>query len=126
MTQWSNQSQGAKPDFSQFFKDDYGIILLRGKNSFGTLIYSYVKVSFPNIDRLQHCLRNSLPFSPSDFGEVIAAGTGEPTDEVRLEVGRLYPIIDQKTPAASTTPATVGVQAPAVTPPLEKKGWDEY
>ena len=126
MTQWSSPGQGAKPDFSQFFKDDYGIILLRGKNSFGDLIYSYVKVTFPNIDRLQHCLRNRLPFIPSDFGEVVAAGTGEPTDEVKMEVGRLYPIIDQKPPADAPTASATAPQASAAPPAPEKKAWDEY
>lgn len=113
MTEPSTSS--TQPDFSRFFKDDYGVILLRGKNSFGDKIYSYVKVSFGNIDRLQHSLKNRLPFTPSDFGEVIAAGKGEPPEEVKAEIARDFPMVEQK----SDTPA-----APAA--PLAKKAWDEY
>ncbi len=112
MTDQSTSS--STPDFSKFFQEEYGVILLRGKNNFGDQIYSYVKVSFSSMDRLQDSLRNRLPFTPSDFGEVIAAGKGEPTAEVKSEVGSQYPLIEQK-PAA-----------PAPAAPVVKKAWDEY
>lgn len=115
MSQWSDPNAGAKPDFSQFFKEEYGVILLRGKNSFGDAIYSYVKVSFSNIDRMVNALKNRLPFTPSDFGEVVAAGKGEPTDEVKAEITRSFPLIEQKAAAPA-----------AATAPVEKKAWDEY
>jgi len=103
------------PDFSEFFKEDFGVLLLRGKNNFGDRIYSYVKVSFPNIERMQQSIRDRTPFNPSDFGEIIAAGTGDPPPEVQAEISSQYPMIDQK-------PATPG---PAAAPP-PKKAWDEY
>lgn len=116
-----------QPDFSEFFKEDYGVFLLRGKNSFGNLIYSYVKVSFSNIDRVQHCLKNRLPFNPSDFGEVVAAGTGEPPPEVQAEIAAQYPMIDQKPSSGSgnTSNSSSAVGASSA-PPLAQKKWDEY
>ena len=115
----------AQPDFSEFFKEDYGVLLLRGKNNFGNLIYSYVKVAFSNIERLQLSLKNRLPFNPSDFGEVIAAGTGEPTPEVQAEIAAQYPMIDQKPSGESGATSSSAVGASAA-PPIVKKAWDEY
>ena len=124
-TEMDKKPTNTQPDFSEFFKEDYGVFLLRGKNSFGNLIYSYVKVSFSNIDRVQHCLKNRLPFNPSDFGEVIAAGTGEPPPEVQAEIAALYPMIDQKPSDGSGATSSSAVGASAA-PPIAKKAWDEY
>ena len=114
-TQWTTKETGASPDFSELFKEEYAVLLLRGKNSFGDHIYSYVKVSLPNIKRLYESLNIGTTFNPSDFGEVIAAGKGEPTEEVKAEIAAQYPLIDQKPGAVQETAA-----------PLPKKAWDEY
>jgi len=105
-----------QPDFSDLFKKEFAVILLRGKNTFGKLIYRYVKVSIPNLTKLQDSLKNGINFNASDFGEVVAAGTGEPSDEVRAEIASQYPMAEQKAPAV----------AAAAAEPLEKKAWDEY
>lgn len=120
MAQWSDTASGDKPDFSQFFKEDYGVFLLRGKNGFGNLIYSYVKVTFANVDKLVHCLKNNLPFNPSDFGEVVAAGTGEPSAEIQAEIAAKYPMIDHKSSGSN------GNQDSGNAAPVAKKAWDEY
>jgi hypothetical protein len=104
-----------KPDFSKFFQEEGAVVLLRGKNSFGDKIYSYVKVSNRNIERLQECIRSRQPFNSSDFGEVVAAGTGEPTAEVIAELASQYPMLDQPKPVIAAPPA-----------PVQKKAWDEY
>jgi hypothetical protein len=123
MTQWTNEAPTDKLDFSSLFKEDYAILLLRGKNSFGDLIYSYVKVALAGMKRLYENMSKGLPFTPSDFGEVVAAGRGEPTSEVRAEVAMQYPIIDQNT----SSPLEFQSAAPAATAePMVKKAWDEY
>jgi hypothetical protein len=112
--------ESGNPDFSDLFKKEFAVILLRGKNTFGKLIYSYVKVSIPNLNKLQDSLRNGINFNASDFGEVVAAGTGEPTAEVKAEIAAKYPMAEQKkeaTPAGSPT---------AQPPAMPKKAWDEY
>jgi len=119
-SKWSDSGSSAKPDFSEFFKEEYGVLLLRGKNSFGDHIYSYIKVGFTSIERLQHALKNQLPFNPSDFGEVIAAGTGEPSPETQAEVALQYPIIGKN------AGATLGVPIESAATPIAKKAWDEY
>lgn len=107
----------ATPDFSALFEEKGVVVLLRGKNNFGDRIYSYVKIAVSNIDNLQHSIRNMLPFNASDFGEVIAAGTGEPSAELQAEIAAQYPLLDQK-PASGSGSASAA--------PLPKKAWDEY
>lgn len=122
-TKWTDNEQGGKPDFAELFKEEYAVLLLRGKNSFGDHIYSYVKVSLPNIKRLYESLSNGTNFNPSDFGEVVAAGKGEPTAEVQAEIAAQYPIANNN--EGGSTAATGG-SAPADAAPTPKKAWDEY
>jgi hypothetical protein len=114
---WSSQVLGKNAvNFGELLKDEYVVILLQGKNVFGDMIYCYVKATYLNVEKLQTALKAGQNFNPSDFGEVIAAGKGFPTDEVRAEVGQLYPLLD--------TPRMV--HQPAGEIPSEKKAWDEY
>ena len=50
-TKWTSKTGSSAPDFSELFKEEFAVLLLRGKNNFGTQIYSYVKISFGNIKR---------------------------------------------------------------------------
>ena len=94
-----------------------GVLLLYGKNSFGDKIYSYLEITIPNLRRLKEAALKGEPFTPSDFGTVIAAGRGEPTDEVRAEIAALHQVFDGRTV----------VPKPAAAPiPAAKKAWDEY
>lgn len=92
------------------------VILMRGKNPFGDRIYSYLKVTLSDLKRMQAAIAQSLPFNPSDFGSVVAAGKGEPTEEVQLEIESMYRVIDGSSSASQP-------QAAAAT---QKKAWDEY
>lgn len=106
--------------FDELFKDEYAVILLQGRNSFGDMIYSYVEVTMPNIKRLYAALSSGEDFSPSDFGTIVASGKGVPPENLRNEM-------------ASNNSMLQSV-APTVFPPaaknqnltLEKKAWDEY
>ncbi len=92
------------------------VLLLYGKNSFGDTIYSYLKISLGGIDKLKAAVLVGQAFTPSDFGTIIAAGRGEPTDEVKAEISSQYYVL-------STQTEEVPVAAAPIT---EKKGWDEY
>ncbi len=122
-TKWSTEvlGKGGKPDFAALLKDEFTVILLRGKNVFGDLIYCYLKITFADIDKLQAAIEGSTTFNISDFGSVIAAGKGEPTDEVQAEVAMAYPLLDKPKPIV--TPAN---DSAPVAPKQEKKAWDEY
>lgn len=120
-TKWSTEvlGKGGKPDFAALLKDEFTVILLRGKNVFGDMIYCYLKITFADIAKLQEAIDGTTTFNISDFGSVIAAGKGEPTSEVQAEIALAYPMLEKPKPIV--TPST---EAPA--PPKEKKAWDEY
>lgn len=97
-------------------EEKFVVLLLYGKNSFGDKIYSYLKITIPNIQKLKEAVKTGQGFNPSDFGTVIAAGKGEPTDAVRAEVSALYQVWDAQKASAK----------PQTDIPAEKKKWDEY
>lgn len=98
--------------------EQYAIVLLHGKNSFGDMIYSYVKIFMPNIQKFKAAIKAGKGFNPSDFGEVLAAGKGDPPPDVHAEMVALYPLINNK-PAPEPSRDTPNV------PLTEKKNWDE-
>lgn len=115
-TKWSSEILGKSAvDFGALLKDDFAVILLQGKNVFGDMIYCYVKVTYPNIEKLQTALTAGGSFNPSDFGEVIAAGKGLPPEEVRAEIALTYPMLDKPRPMQPSKPLST-----------DKKAWDEY
>lgn len=116
-SKWTNDQADVKTDFDKLFAEKFAVVLLRGKNSFGDLIYSYVKITFANFKRMYEEMETKNTFVPSDFGEVVAAGTGEPSDEVKAEIAAQYPMMEQK-------PAGNGGGSAAA--PIAKKAWDEY
>jgi hypothetical protein len=95
--------------------DEEVVILLQGKNSFGDDIYSYLKVTIRNFYALTEFVKSRGDFIPSDYGSIIAAGTGEPSPELRSEMSITYNLIDIPRPVQNNTKISV---AP---PPL----WDE-
>lgn len=104
-----------KVDFGDLLKDEFSVILLQGKNTFGDMVYCYVKVNLPNVEKLQAALTGGKNFNPSDFGEVIAAGKGTPPDSIRAEIASTYSMMEQPR-----------IMNPGALPPTEKKAWDEY
>ncbi|MDE3060833.1 MAG: hypothetical protein KGJ06_07470 [Pseudomonadota bacterium] len=117
MTQWTTNtlpSGSVRPSPEDL--DKSVVLLLYGKNSFGDKIYSYLKITIRALDNLKEAVISGKPFTPSDFGTVIAAGKGEPTDEVRSEVNNLYQVFESQQPRHH--------HAAAIS--AEKKKWDEY
>lgn len=92
------------------------VLLLYGKNSFGDQIYSYLKITIAGIEELKRAILVGKGFNPSDFGTIIAAGKGEPTDEVRMEISSMYQVLSAA--EDNTKPEAVKV--------TQKKSWDDY
>ncbi len=107
--------------FDELFKDEFAVMLLQGKNSFGDMIYSYIKVTLPNIKLLYAAINSGNDFSPSDFGTIIASGKGIPSEELKKEMSDTYNMLKSNSPAASHTNEN-GVKPID----LQKKAWDEY
>lgn len=120
-TKWSSQILGRSGgvDFGELLKDEFSVVLLQGKNTFGDMIYCYVKVNIPNLEKLQRTLQAGTTFNPSDFGEVVAAGKGSPPDEVRAEIARMYPMLEK----ARMLHEAINKPAPT---PEDKKDWDQF
>ena len=95
-------------------------MLLRGKNVFDDFIYCYLKVSYADIARLDAAISGAEGFNLRDFGTVLAAGKGEPPEDVKAEIALTYPTLGaqqaQSVDTVTSTPAA----------PIEKKAWDEY
>lgn len=82
------------------------VILLQGKNVFRDPIFTYLKLTLKSLQQLRDKMRKSEDFMPAEYGEVLAAGRGEPSSEMRSEMAVTHNMIDVPRPAAaSATPA---------------------
>jgi len=75
------------------------VLLLGGFNNFGDKIYNYLKLPLDKVEELINALKNGGRFDIRDFGEVIAAGLGTPTPDVRQEIESVYKMMTM--PASS-------------------------
>ena len=116
----NTNGNGSTDKFGELFKDEYAVILLQGRNSFGDMIFSYVEVTLPNIKRLYAALNSGEDFAPSDFGSIIAAGKGNPPDSMREEMARTHNMLQP------ITPPVFNANNNAQPIPAVKKAWDEY
>ncbi len=71
------------------------VMLLQGNNAMGERVYSYVKLSLLNLRKMKEAILNNDNFFPSDFGQVVAAGHGNPPPELRAEMGIQYGMVHQ-------------------------------
>lgn len=69
------------------------VVLLSGFNNFGDKIYNYIKMKFKDYDALRGAIKGGGRFDIHEFGEVIAAGKGMPTPEVKAEMAAQYKMI---------------------------------
>lgn len=87
---WTTKSSTGKtpPIDMDGLGDALSVILVQGKNAFGDDIYCYINLPLKNIQLLQKALEENKGFVPSKFGTVLAAGRGEPSEEVKREIGQ--------------------------------------
>lgn len=81
------------------FLDVKIVMLLNGTNLFGDDIYSYVEINGRNLKKMFAKMQAGEDFKPTDFGEVLAAGRGDPPPEVREEMRRTYNMIEVPVPS---------------------------
>lgn len=74
--------------------DDFRILLLRGKNTHGDRVYAYVKIRSLDVEKLESAMKGEGNFNLGQFGEIIAAGRGEPPADVKRDVDIAYPTIE--------------------------------
>lgn len=77
----------------QRFGEEEIVLLLSGFNNFGDKIYNYLKLPLKKVETLVSAVEGGGRFEVRDFGEVIAAGLGQPTPEVKQEIESMYRMI---------------------------------
>lgn len=96
---WDTKAMGDPSHTEEFQISDEllaqeAVILAEGKNMFGDPIYSYIKFPMRNFRKLRDAMAAGENFKPSDYGEVIAAGRGEPSQELKDEMRVQYGLVD--------------------------------
>ncbi len=97
-------SRTSESDISDGVLDEEAVILAQGKNMFGDPVYSYVKFSLRNFRAMRIAMEGGENFKPSDYGEVIAAGRGEPSQEIKDEMRIQYGLVDTPKPEQGIAP----------------------
>ncbi|MEZ5691731.1 MAG: hypothetical protein R3D71_08720 [Rickettsiales bacterium] len=110
--------------FGELFSDEYAVMLLQGKNSFGDMIYSYVEVTMPNIKKLYAALHSGKDFAPSDYGKIIASGKGKPSEELSKEMDANYNMLTTESPSDDSI--SFKPVSEIDLSKMKKKAWDEY
>lgn len=98
MTNWTTKaySNNSTPvELTDDLLDESVVILLQGNNNFGDPIFSYLQLTLRKLQELKHHLVTGEKFMPSDFGTVLAAGRGEPDQELRSEMAVTYNMVDR-------------------------------
>jgi len=101
--QWNTKAMGDAGQSDELQISDEllaqeAVILAQGKNMFGDAIYSYIKFPMRNFRKLRTSMQAGENFKPSDYGEVIAAGRGEPSQELKDEMREQWGLVDTPKP----------------------------
>lgn len=65
------------------------VLLVRGENPDGGKIYAYVAVRADKLEEFMEAQKQGT-FYPEDYGMIVEAGEGEPTDEVKEKMTKEY------------------------------------
>lgn len=98
---WAASGFGRKvsPDLvDDQFLDVEIVILLQGNNLFGDQVYSYLQLTGRNLKDMFVKMQAGDNFKPADFGTVLQAGRGEPTQSVKDEMAATYNMIEVPPP----------------------------
>lgn len=101
MTEWVTRafSKNSTPvELDEKLLNEEVVILLQGWNAFNNPIYSYLKLTLGNLQKLKKAALNRENFLPSDFGTVLSAGTGDPSKELHSEMSVTYGLVDVPKP----------------------------
>ena len=65
------------------------VLLIRGENPEGGKIFAYIAVRADKLEEFMEAQKSGT-FFPEDYGIILEAGEGEPTDEVRARMTTEY------------------------------------
>ena len=112
---YSSNSTAVSMDDEELLREKV-VILLQGKNVYGDQIFTYLELSLKSLIQLRSKMQKQEEFLPAEYGEVLAAGKGDPSPELRSEMAITHNMIDVPRPRAPS-PAAI-----ATAPP---KLWDD-
>lgn len=81
------------------------VILLQGKNVYGDPIFTYLQLTLKSLQQLRDKMRAAQDFMPAEYGEVLAAGRGEPSAELRSEMAVTHNMVDVPRPKPAAAPS---------------------
>ncbi len=93
------------------------VILLQGKNVYGDPIFTYLQLTLRSLQQLRDKMRKAEDFMPAEYGEVLAAGRGEPSAEMRSEMAVTHNMVDVPRPKPAVSLPSYAVPQP--------KLWDD-
>jgi hypothetical protein len=120
MTEWTPQafsSNSTPVAVDEALLDEEVVIYMTGKNIYGDPTYAYIKLTLRNLQKLKMAMDNDDQFMPSDFGTVLAAGRGEPSEEIRAETALTYNLVDIPKPITRAPRPAANFAQPSM--------WDE-
>jgi hypothetical protein len=71
------------------------VVLLRGGSTSGERIFCFVRLTLASLRRLHSAVTSGENFVPMHFGEVLAAGYGEPADELVAQMRRRLGVLEE-------------------------------
>jgi hypothetical protein len=80
-------------ELSEELLNSTAVILTTGENMFGDKIYAYIRFPMAQFENLRRAMERGEGFKPSDYGEVIEAGRGEPDESTRTKMAQLYGLV---------------------------------
>jgi Domain of unknown function (DUF2610) len=81
---------GTPPKIPEDLLDEEVVILMNGQNVSNEKVFAFLQLTLRNIRALKEAIDRDDSFMPSEFGTVLAAGTGEPSDELRAKMAAIY------------------------------------
>jgi hypothetical protein len=72
------------------------IILIYGENIFGDRVFSYVKLPYILAEQVRIKIEANEKFDVREYGEVVAAGKGEPTARMEEEIAEQFGMVTMK------------------------------
>jgi hypothetical protein len=89
-------------------------LLILGTNVFGDEMFTYLRFPTDRLDEVKAALASGEDFAPNNYGTVIAAGRGKPSEQVIAEVGEPdFKVFFERPEGAAEAPAA---EAPAAEP----------
>ncbi|MBK8903654.1 MAG: hypothetical protein IPM53_20900 [Anaerolineaceae bacterium] len=106
--EWANRQTGfTNPLDNPFLARKNVVILVNGRNVYGEKIYCYLNIPLEFYPTIRAYLESGLEFNLRDYGEVVAAGKGEPSLAVRAEMTKNYNMIQIENADSKANPQLI-------------------